>query len=199
MVALGGFARPFFIHHSSFFLRPSVALDGVVPPFCILHSAFNIRPVVASGGVAPHFCFLLSAFCFSSVVALAGFARPFCILHSAFNIHPVVALDGFAPHFCFLLSALAWCWLWLAFQVSGFSLQVSSLIPGKPGLDHEIPEIPEIADICRNRGAHKMGEQGSTATGISVHLAAHVHPIRLRLGVSVEHGQRDLHDTTCDS
>jgi hypothetical protein len=28
MVALGGFARPFFIHHSSFFLRPSVALGG---------------------------------------------------------------------------------------------------------------------------------------------------------------------------
>jgi hypothetical protein len=48
-VASGGFARPFIILHSSFFLRPNVALGGFAGHFFILHSAFYLRPAVALG------------------------------------------------------------------------------------------------------------------------------------------------------
>jgi hypothetical protein len=63
--------------------------------------------------------------------------------------------------FCFLLSPFARRWLWLTGQPSGFNPQLSSLTPVKPSLDHEQPGMPVIADICRNRGVHKMGEQDS--------------------------------------
>ena len=41
-MALGGFARPFYILHSAFYIFPSVALCGFAGPFCHLPSTFCI-------------------------------------------------------------------------------------------------------------------------------------------------------------